>query len=203
MIRKLLLLLVWFPISSVLLLSNLHLLGSLQKKERLAMLNEYILSPLSDSGAYHLSAADNTSQVLGASVVAADARGKLLEEFLDKYGSPLKPFAYRVVEEADKNGIDFRLIVAIAMCESNLGKHIPSSDSYNAWGIAVYTGTNSGKVFDDWDHAITWVSKYLKERYLDKGHDTLREIGAIYAPPSVHTGHSWSNCVETFQQSIF
>lgn len=203
MLRKLFLLIIWFPVSTLILVSNIKLVTSMQKQERLAMLNSYILSPLSDSGPYHLSSSDNTSKVLGASVVAADARGKLLEEFLAKYQSPMKPYAYRIVEEADKNSIDFRLVVAIAMCESNLGKRIPSSDSYNAWGIAVYTGTNSGKVFNDWDHAISWVSKYLKERYIDKGHHTLREIGAIYAPPSVHTGHSWSNCVESFQESIF
>jgi hypothetical protein len=202
MMKKVFLLINWFPIALILLFINFHVLELTEKKQDLIALNEYILSPLADAGAYHLSASGNTSKVLGASVVAADARGKLLEEFLDKYHSPLKPYAYRIVEEADKNGIDFRLIVSIAMCESNLGKRMPAN-SYNAWGIAVYTGTNSGKVFENWDHAISWVSRYLKERYLDKGYDTLREIGAIYAPPSVHTGHSWSNCVETFQKSIF
>ncbi|MCX8008753.1 MAG: hypothetical protein N3A54_03530 [Patescibacteria group bacterium] len=202
MIKKTLLLLLWFPTSSLILVANLLLIYSIEKRKNLNLEANYFISPLATMGAYHLNASDNTSKVLGASIIAADARGKILEKFLEKYDSPLTPYAYKIVEEADKNGIDFRLIVAIAMCESNLGKRMPPN-SYNAWGIAIYTGMQSGKVFQDWDHAITWVSKYIRERYLEKGYDTLREIGAIYAPPSVEKGHSWSRCVETFINSIY
>ena len=38
-------------------------------------------------------------------------------------------------------GFDFRLLPAIAMCESNLGKRVPLKAGFNPFGIAVYTGT--------------------------------------------------------------
>ncbi len=200
--KKILLPLTWFPIASILLFSNIFLLYSLSSSRTGVADNSLFLSPLADRAVSSINASYQTSQVLGAKIVAADARTKLLEEFLKQHDSPLIPYASKIVEEADKNGIDFRLVVSIAMCESNLGKRMPPN-SYNAWGIAIYTGMQSGKVFNNWEHAIEWVSRYLKERYIDRGIYTLREIGAIYAPPSVEKGHSWSKCVETFQQSIY
>ena len=114
----------------------------------------------------------------------------------------MTPYAGHIVREADRLGIDFRLVVAIAMCESNLGKKMPKLDEFNAWGIAVYTGKNQGKAFQSWDHAISWVSSYIKTKYYDRGITDLVAIGAIWAPPSVANGNSWSNCVELYQNSI-
>lgn len=151
---------------------------------------------------FQLAAAGGTSRVLSATVTAGDARVLLLSEFLKKHTSPMAPYADTFVSEADRYGIDFRLLPAIAMCESNLGKHIPSHDSYNAWGVAVYTGQLSGKKFDSWANAISWVTKYVKEQYYDKGYTDLYDIGAIWAPPSVGNGYSWTKCVEGFQRSI-
>lgn len=201
MMRKLFIAVFWFPVSLGLLFFNLVFIPRYRTSSRPVSMAP-IISPLGDTMPINLSASLHTSQVLGSKIIAADARGKLLANFLEDYGSPMAPYAGLIVDEADKNGIDFRLVVAIAMCESNLGKHIPSG-SFNAWGIAVYTGQQSGAVFTDWEHGIRWVSKYLKERYIDQGVDSLRDIGAIYAPPSVQTGHSWSRCVEEFQTSIF
>lgn len=201
MLRKIFLSVVWFPAAIIILFINLSVLPTVSTKHAYSESN-FIISPLGDITPYHIAASSNTSQVLGTRIITADARTALLQEFLTEHQSPFAEHASVLVEEADKNGIDFRLVVAIAMCESNLGKRIPK-DSYNAWGIAVYTGQQSGAVFTDWPTAIRWVSKYMKERYIDRGHDTLREIGAIYAPPSVQTGHSWSRCVEEFQKGIF
>jgi len=114
----------------------------------------------------------------------------------------MAPYADLIVQKSDEKGIDFRLVVAIAMCESNAGKRMPSRNSYNAWGIAVYTGQLTGANFRDWPHAIDWVTTYIKEKYYDRGLIDLKDIGAVWAPPSVKTGYSWSNCVEAFQDSI-
>jgi hypothetical protein len=201
MLRKIIFTLIWFPSALILIYVNLYLLNSISTDTSNSA-DVSIVSPLGDITPYHVAASTSTSQVLGTQINSADARILLLEQFLREHNSPLTPYASTFVEEADRNNIDFRLVVAIAMCESNLGKHIPK-DSYNAWGIAVYTGQNSGANFANWEQAISWVSRYMKERYLDRGHDTLRKIGAIYAPPSVNTGHSWSRCVEEFQTGIF
>jgi hypothetical protein len=141
-----------------------------------------------------------TGKVLASSIEGADGRVVLLEAFMKN--TPMAPFAETIVREADRLNIDYRIVPAIAMCESNLGKRIPSSDSYNAWGIAVYTGTNSGAKFKNWDEAITWVSEYIHKKYIQNNLIDIKDIGAIYAPPSVEKGHSWANCVEGFMRSI-
>lgn len=197
MIRKFILMVVWFPLTLVLLILNLTLLRSLYTDGSHVQASESTMLP-----AKHITAAAGSAQILGTSVIAGDAREILLEAFLKKFDSPMAPFAGLIVKEADRTGVDFRLVVAIAMCESNLGKKMPKKDEFNAWGIAVYTGQNQGKAFDSWPHAIEWVSTYIKTKYYDRGITDLLEIGAIWAPPSVANGNSWANCVEKFQSRI-
>lgn len=196
MIKRGLLIAVWFPLTLVLLLINLTLLRTLYGEQSSAV--AAYTEPLPK----HITASAGTAQILGTSVIAGDARSLLLQSFLEKYESPLAPYADLLVREADANGLDFRLIVAIAMCESNLGKKMPKMDEYNAWGISVFTGQNKGKAFDSWSHAIRWVSEYIKTKYYDRGITDLRDIGAIWAPPSVEKGYSWTNCVESFSAKI-
>ncbi len=199
MIRKLLLLGIWFPLVFILLIGNLVVLSSTVNASKTQ-------SPLSNApqqpSDFQISSSSQSPQVLGTHIIAADARSLLLTSFLRQHNSPMTPYAETIVQKADENGIDFRLVVAIAMCESNVGKRMPSKDSFNAWGISVYTGEKSGAKFKDWFHAIDWVSSYIKEKYYDRGIVDLKEIGAIYAPPSVANGYSWTNCVESFQKSI-
>lgn len=196
MARKILLTILWFPLTFVLLLVNLALLRSLYTEQSRVQATDI------NAPAKLITASAGTAQILGASVIAGDARSLLLASFLEQHGSPMAPFAEFIVKEADTNGLDFRMVVAIAMCESNLGKRMPKKDEFNAWGIAVYTGQNQGKAFDSWPHAITWVSKYIKTKYYDRGITGLKEIGAIWAPPSVEKGYSWTNCVQNFQGTI-
>src|SRR5688572_4674582 len=77
----------------------------------------------------------DTSDVLGVGTVAEleDARPHIVANFLERHGSPLKPydhFGQYLVDIADKYELDFRLMPAIAMQESNLCKKIPEG-SYN------------------------------------------------------------------------
>lgn len=196
MMKRGLLIVVWFPLTFVLLLVNLTLLRTLYGAQTAALAS--YTEPLPK----HITASAGTAQILGASVIAGDARALLLQSFLERHESPIAPYADTLVREADANGLDFRLVVAIAMCESNLGKRMPKLDEYNGWGIAVYTGKNKGKAFDSWPHAIRWVSEYIKTKYYDRGITSLRDIGAIWAPPSVENGYSWTNCVESYSAKI-
>lgn len=197
MIRKLLLTALWFPLTFILLLVNLALLRSLYLEQ-----SQLEAADTTQWPSKHITAAAGTAQILGTSVIAGDARALLLQSFLEQHNSPMAPYADLIVREADADGLDFRLVVAIAMCESNLGKRMPKKDEFNAWGIAVYTGANNGKAFDSWPHAIAWVSKYIKSKYYDRGITDLKDIGAIWAPPSVEKGYSWTNCVQNFQGNI-
>lgn len=202
MLKKLAIASAWFTSAIILLIVNISFLSLVSHQKSTRAVEAIMPAPIPADHGYPIAAAAGTGMVLGAQVIPADSRALLLESFLNEHDSPLAPYAELMVAQADAHGFDFRLAVAIAMCESNLGKRMPSSNSYNAWGIAVYTGTLEGASFRDWPHAIEWVSRYIKERYYDKNIVDLREIGAIWAPPSVETGYSWTNCVETFLGSI-
>ena len=70
-------------------------------------------------------------------ITQVDARVEIVRQFFERYKSPLEPYASSVVEVADTYNLDFRLIPAIAMQESNLCKKAPEN-SYNCWGFGIY-----------------------------------------------------------------
>lgn len=196
MMRKVLMIGVWFPLTAFLLVLDLSILFSITHKAAANKPVSYV--PPMPIAASSL----GTGQVLGASVHAGDARALLLQKFLKAHDSPLADYADYILDRADYYNIDFRLISAIAMCESNVGKHMPTKASHNAWGISVETGQITGANFANWLTAIDWVSRYMKEKYFARGITDLIDIGAIYAPPSVETGNSWANCVQHFMDQI-
>ena len=187
----------WFPLTLILLIINLTILASSSGWSHPDL-------PLSNTAPNEnsVAAASGTSEVLSATVIAGDARTFLLESFFKKNNSPMTPYAGLIVQQADTYGFDFRLIPAIAMCESNLGKRVPLKAGFNPFGIAVYTGTQSGKNFDSWQTAIEWVSTYIHDRYYSQGITTLHDIGEIWAPPSATDGGSWADCVGFFIKNI-
>lgn len=185
----------WFSLTVSLLTVNLVTLRSLARKVNAQ-------EQVHTSNLQIVASSFGTEQVLGASVVAGDARALLLSQFLNQHQSPLAEYSQYILDRAEHYGIDYRLVPAIAMCESNVGKRMPSSDSHNAWGISVETGETSGANFPNWLYAIDWVSRYLKEKYYARGITSLIDIGAIYAPPSVENGNSWANCVGHFMDQI-
>ncbi|HBL52405.1 MAG: hypothetical protein A3D24_04465 [Candidatus Blackburnbacteria bacterium RIFCSPHIGHO2_02_FULL_39_13] len=126
----------------------------------------------------------------------ADARIEILRQYLQKYSSPLVPYAYDVVQISEKYGLDFRLLVAIAQQESNLCKKIPQ-DSYNCWGWGIHSrGTLR---FTSYPEALETVAKGLKEEYLDKGYITPEQIMSKYTPSSPGT---WAAGVNQFLQEM-
>jgi len=196
MVRNVLAVCIWFPVTAGLLIINLLLLMSLQTK------TSQIQAHANRQSASVSVSTFKTEQVLGTSILAGDARDGLLRKFLTTHHSPMAELSQYIINRADYYHIDFRLVPAIAMCESGVGKRIPSRDSYNAWGISVATGTTSGAKFPNWMYAIDWVSRYIREKYYDQGISDLVDIGAIWAPPSVEKGNSWANCVQYFMDEI-
>lgn len=125
-------------------------------------------------------------------ITTGDARPILIEQYLEKYNSPLLPYSDFIFEMSEKYGLDYGLMVAIAMCESNVCKKIPDG-SYNCWGFE-----NGATVFLSWEQAIEQVAKTLKEEYYDEGLVTPEEIMPKYAPPSLEKGGPWAKCVIQF-----
>ncbi len=125
-----------------------------------------------------------------------DARVELIRKYLTYYNSPLTPFAETIVKESDKNGIDWRLLVAIAQQESNLCKIIPEN-SFNCWGWGIHSkGTLR---FSSYDEAIKTITRGLRKNYIDKGYRTAEEIMRKYTPLS---DGSWARGVSQFMEDI-
>lgn len=129
---------------------------------------------------------------IATSLAKGDARPVLLDRFFSRFRSPLYGYGEKLVEEADNNDIDWRLLAGIAFQESNLCAKIPD-DSYNCWGWAIYTGQNSGAAFRNLDDAIEKITLGLKSNYYEKGLDTPSKIMAKYTPSS---NGSWAEGVQ-------
>lgn len=192
----------WFPLATSCLIVSLLLLHNLSKVKNGSTLLAMQAKEMLPKNGYQFYAA--LPQVLGSFSVALakeDARPEILRQFLREHQSPMEPYTDLFVETADANQLDFRLIPAIGMCESNLGKKIPEG-SYNFSGYAIYTGESAGAAFKSWEESIKVMGAYLATRYYANGLVTPLEIGPIYAPPSVNTGNSWANCVQKFMDEL-
>jgi len=132
------------------------------------------------------------SGVLKTEPVQLDNRVEKLTAFLEKYDSPLAPYAPDFIEMADRYQIDWKLLPAITGVESTLGKQIPFH-SYNAYGW-----DNGNYRFQSWENSLEIVSKALREKYYNRGLDTPYKIGPVYAPPS----STWAGKVSRFMNEI-
>jgi hypothetical protein len=133
---------------------------------------------------------------LKMTLVAKDARVSAVKDFLEKYKSDLLPYAQNIVDAADKYDLDYRLIPAIAMQESNLCKKAPK-DSHNCWGFGIY-GKKVLK-FDNYTEAINTVTKTLAIQYKGQGLETAEQIMTKYTPGS---NGSWANSVNHFMDQL-
>jgi hypothetical protein len=134
--------------------------------------------------------------VLTPEIIQEDARLATVREFFLKYKSPLVANASDVIASADKYNLDYRLIPAIAMQESNLCKKT-IKDSFNCWGFGIY-GKKVTR-FDSYKQAIDTVTKALARQYKEKGLETAEEIMSKYTPSS---NGSWANGVNQFMNQL-
>lgn len=137
-----------------------------------------------------------SAQVMSGTVLASDVRVSLLERYMRRNNSELTAFAEKIVLTADKYGLDYRLLVAIAQKESGLCRVIPD-ESHNCWGWGIHSkGTLK---FDSYNTAIETVSKGLKEKYIDMGYTTPDLIMKKYAHPDSTT---WADGVNMYMERI-
>jgi len=121
-----------------------------------------------------------------------DARPVILKKYLEKYKSPLLPYADLIFQLSENYGYEYYWIVAIAQQESNLCKKIPD-DSYNCWGYGIHKkGTLK---FDNYELSIRSYAEYLKREYFDKGLNTPELMMKKYCPSS---NGSWAKGVQQF-----
>lgn len=164
---------------------------------------------------------ENNQAILGSTTIVEtdDARALLVANFLKRYNTP-KPqgggnlnhplvpeeyFGKFFVELADTYNLDFRLLPAIAMQESNLCNHTPKPnnaagvpvESYNCLGFGVY-GTKV-TMFPSFEANFEQAAKTLKKNYIDIGLDTPYKIMKKYTPPS---DGSWAESVNQWMAEM-
>jgi hypothetical protein len=164
------------------------------------------LSPVFDlhvyAGDYNLAAAHSSGTVSSRTrFLSSDPRILAMHKFLYDYQSPMIKHAETFVTEADKYGLDWRLIVSISGVESAFGNLIPKG-SNNGWGWRGRNPDERGwSVFETWDEAIIHITERMAEGY---GTDlTPYDIESIYCPPCGETGlHLWANGVTRFMNEL-
>jgi hypothetical protein len=130
--------------------------------------------------------------VISDEIKSEDARPLIIKRYLEKYKSPLAPYANLIFELSQDYGFEYYWIVAIAQQESNLCKKIPE-DSHNCWGYGVHSkGTLK---FENYEIALRSYAEYLKREYFDKGMNTSELIMKKYCPSS---NGSWAYGVNQF-----
>lgn len=190
--RKLFLLATFFVVSPLLFVFTLILLLFETHKS-----GAFISSNRSYTRQVAFAALPTSSNIFGDTAQAADARVEMLRQFFSRYRSPLEPYAEEFVKQAEIYQLDFRLLPAIAMQETNLCLK-SHEDSYNCWGFGVYGGKYM--YFDSYPQAIQTISKALALRYRDKhGLVTPEEIQKMYTPSN---DGSWAYSVNHFMNTL-
>jgi hypothetical protein len=139
-------------------------------------------------GGLRVDLAPNKSVVEESSIeiglVLKETKAAAIDAYFEKYNMPLKGKGMKMVEEAEKNEIDWRLLAAISVRESTGGKYACKKATNNPFGWG------SCKIgFETMDQAIETVARNLggnnprtAYHYEDK---TTREILNAYNPPSI------------------
>lgn len=136
---------------------------------------------------------------LGESTVLAEARPIIMRRFLESYHSPLAPYSNTILKVSENNGLDWRLLVAIAGAESTFCRAIPD-DSYNCWGWGIHSrGTLH---FPSYEEGMKTVARGLWGDYLSQGLTSVDEIMTKYAPVSLENGGSWAQAVKYFMDQL-
>lgn len=209
-----------FLFSLALISTSLVLASNLTQNKVVSKLNTNLYSLFS--------ARPKVVQSSSQTLEEGDSRVYIIEQFFQKHNAPLQDYADTIVKEADtvkatlrdgteQIGIDWRLVPAIAMCESNGGKFVPihnGESSNNAWGwaasekdLAEQSGTY---VLGSWESAIATVTRGLARGYYNRvdlsdggiDFDDLWNIMSKYAPPSVEKGGPWAKCVWQYYEEL-
>ena len=165
------------------------------------------LSPVFDihvySAEYKLSSSIVNTDKTGVSrFLTIDPRVLALNKFLTDYHSPMAQYANVFVTEADRYGLDWRLVASISGVESAFGNIVPGGNSNNGWGWrGINKDANGWSVFATWPDGIKEITRGLAEGY----GVTLTpfDIEPSYCPPCAEgTAHAWANGVTRFMNEL-
>jgi hypothetical protein len=140
---------------------------------------------------------DNTTVEISDSVITTQEKEDLknqaakVDAFFESHDAPLEGYGMKFVVEANKNGIDWRLLPAIAMRETTGGKQAcknPKAPNNN------FGWSSCKKGFDSVDQSIEHISKTLSGNNSSSIHYkdgmTTVQILKKYNPDSIVPGYS-------------
>lgn len=186
----------WLTITSLTLIVSISTITFLHKTQYLdvAALTPNNRQPI-------ITSLQQTSEVKGMSteLKADDARPYIIAQFLERYDSPLKPYDYwgsLLTQIADQYALDFRLLPAMAMQESNLCKKIPEG-THNCLGLGIHSKGTWG--FDTYEANFAKAAEILRKNYINQGLITPDEIQDKYTPGS---NGSWEFSVNKFMDKL-
>ena len=108
-------------------------------------------SPLAMLHSNFLSIMNNEGQ--GAYISLSSEHAEKIDEYFSKRGMPLEGYGAKMVKEAEKNNLDWRLLPAIAIKESTGGKFACYNNPFG-WGSCKIS-------FKNFDDAIETVARNL------------------------------------------
>jgi hypothetical protein len=109
--------------------------------------------------------------------------------FLDGRGAPLAAQAELFVEAGLRHDVDPRLVVAIAIAESNGGEMHPQG-THNVWGWSGSGGPRGLRAWDSWEDSIDEYTERLGALYDTDNVDWA--FASTYCPPNTQW---WFNTV--------
>ena len=157
-------------------------------------INEYSINTLIDSDITK----DRNDR---GSIQTEDTRVIAMQKFLFDYNSPMYPYSRTFITEADKYGLDWRLVASISGVESAFGNIIPRG-THNAWGWrGINKNPDGWSQFETWDAGIAEITRGLSQGY---GIDmTPYQIEQYYCPPCWRNpAHAWANGVTRFMREL-
>lgn len=195
-----LLVLTFFLITPVALVTSVYALVSFNEPEKVGEVigeNTENLISAPQSGVQVFASLPGQMPSVNVGPVIADARTEIVRQYLERYNSPLEPYAGDLVRIADKYGVDFRLTTAIAQQESNLCKKYPVW-THNCWGYGIHSAGTLG--FNNFVDGIETVTKGIRENYMDEGLVTPEEIMSKWVPHSPEG--AWAKGVSAFMEEM-
>lgn len=165
-------------------------------------LSEISIDKLKGGGSItsNLIAGSNIKQLDGGTgLQTSNPKILAMRKFLLDYDSPMYGSAETFVKEAEKYGLDWRLVASISGVESAFGNLIPSNTN-NGWG---WRGGPAGaySIFSNWNEGIKTVTRGLALGY----GITLTpfDIEQAYCPPCyANPSHAWANGVTRFMSEL-
>jgi hypothetical protein len=107
-------------------------------------------------------------------------------------------------EAAVSNDVDPYLVAAISIHETGNGD---SKAIHNKNNVGGMMGSNGLKRFSSVNESIQTLSELIKNRYVDKGLDTIQEISEVYAPIGADNdpnglNHAWVESVSAIYNKL-